>query len=66
MVATGDGHMLVQGFELGTAHKYRRIDLPIEFDTAYYAASYFNNKHNLLELTIFIRKSLSWIGTVSF
>ena len=51
MVVTGDGSMLMQGLELATAHKYQRNVLFVVFNNASYAASYFNNKHNLAELT---------------
>lgn len=51
MVVTGDGSMPMQGLELATAHKYQRNVLFVVFNNASYAASYFNNKHNLPELT---------------
>lgn len=51
MVITGDGCMLMQGMEVATAKKYNCDILFVVFNNASYAASYFNNKDNRIDLT---------------
>ncbi len=48
---TGDGCMLMSGFEIQTAAKYNLPITYIVFNNSYYGASYFNNQNNLKSLT---------------
>ncbi|MTJ82865.1 MAG: thiamine pyrophosphate-binding protein, partial [Telmatospirillum sp.] len=51
VVITGDGCMLMHGMEIQTAARYRRPVIYVVFNNSSYGATYFNNIHNIPEMS---------------
>lgn len=52
VVITGDGCMLMHGIEIQTAARYHLDIVYIIFNNGFYGATYFNNIHNIDEMSV--------------